>query len=70
MLLFQFGPSGYFLKLYFPAIARGSFHLHSRYLVQILVHSHLDLVSLLVAIEATELVSEPVTQTNFEMMLK
>ena len=40
----------------------GSFHLHSRYVVQILVHSHFDLVSWLLALEATALVTEPVTK--------
>ena len=34
----------------------GSFHL------QILVHSHFDLVSWLLALKATEAVSEPLTQ--------
>ena len=40
--------------------SKGLFHLHSRYIVGILVHSHFHLVSLLQ--EATELISEPVTQ--------
>ena len=55
-------------------------------IVQILVHSHFDLVSSLLVLEATKLGPEPVTQTwtdkqsshfstvtqqtNFEMMLK
>ena len=52
-------------------------------LAQILVQSHFELVSLVLALEATELVSEPVNQTdkhsshfstavktNFEMMMK
>ena len=38
----------------------GPFHLHSRYVVQILVHSDFNLVSSLLALEATELVYEPV----------
>ena len=46
----------------------GLFHLHSRYVVQILVHSRFDLVSLPVALEATELVSEPVTQMAVELI--
>ena len=46
----------------------GLFHLHSRQVVQILVHSHFDLVSQLLALEATESVSEPVTQTVVELI--
>ena len=37
-------------------------------IVQILVHSLFDLVCLLVAIEATALISEPVTQMAFELI--
>ena len=44
------------------------FHLHSKYLVQILVHSHFALVSFLLALEATELVSESVTQIALELI--
>ena len=36
--------------------------------VQILVHSHFDLVSWLLALEATEPVSEPVTQMAVELI--
>ena len=46
----------------------GLFHLHSRYIVQILVHSHFDLVSSPLALEATEPVSEPVTQMVVELI--
>ena len=46
----------------------GSFYLHSRYLVQILVISHFDLVSLFLALEATEPVSELVTQMAVELI--
>ena len=46
----------------------GSFHLHSRYIVQILVHSHFDLVSWLLALERTESVSELVTQMAVELI--
>ena len=45
----------------------GSFHLHSKK-VQILVHSHFDLVNSLLALEATELVSQLVTQMALEMI--
>ena len=38
------------------------------YIVQILVHSHFDLVSWLLALEATEPVSEPVTQMAVELI--
>ena len=38
-------------------------YIHSRYIVQILVHSHFDL-----ALEATEPVYEPVTQTTVELI--
>ena len=34
-------------------------------IVQILVHSHFDLVSLPLPLEATEPVSEPVTETDW-----
>ena len=36
--------------------------------VQILVHSHFDLVSSLLALEAPEQVSEPVTQMAIELI--
>ena len=48
--------------------ATGSFILHSRYLVQILVQSHFELVSSVLALEATEPVSEPVTQMAVELI--
>ena len=51
-----------------PEVGTGLFHLHSRYVVQILVHSHFDLISLPLALEATELVSEPVTQMALELI--
>ena len=38
------------------------------YVVQILVHSHFDLVSLRIALEATEPVSEPGTQMVLELI--
>ena len=38
------------------------------YTVKILVHSHFDLVSLLLATEETEPVSEPVTQMALELI--
>ena len=44
----------------------GSFHLHSRYIVQI--HSHFELVSSLPALDATELVSQQVTQMVVELI--
>ena len=37
-------------------------------MAQILLHSHFDLVSLLVALEATELVSELVIQMALELI--
>ena len=37
-------------------------------IVQILVQSHFELVSLVLALEASELVSEPVTQMAFELI--
>ena len=37
-------------------------------MVQILVHSHFDLVSSLLALEATEPESEPVTQMALELI--
>ena len=37
-------------------------------LVQILVQSHFELVSSVLALEATELVSEPVTQMAVELI--
>ena len=45
---------------------KGWFHLHSRYIVQFLVQSHFELVRLLLALEATELVFETVTQMALE----
>ena len=36
--------------------------------IQILVHSHFDLVSSLLDLEATEMVSEPVTQMAVELI--
>ena len=56
------------IYLYYSVSLLGLFHLHSRYIVQILVHSHFYLVSLLPALEATELVSEPVTQMAVELI--
>ena len=47
---------------------KGWFHLRSRYIVQILVQSHFELVRSLLALEATELVSQPVTQMAVEMI--
>ena len=41
------------------------FHLN---VVQILLQSHVDLVSSILALKATELVSQPVTQMVFEMI--
>ena len=38
------------------------------WIVQILVQSHFELVSLLLALEATEPVSEPVTQMAVELI--
>ena len=38
-------------------------------IVQFLVHSYFELVSLLLALEATEPVSEPVTQMTVELFL-
>ena len=38
------------------------------YLVQISFHSHFNLVSLLLVLEATESVSEPITQVRFELI--
>ena len=46
----------------------GWFHLHSRYIVQILVHSHSKLLSSLLALDATELVSQPLTQMVVQMI--
>ena len=46
----------------------GSFHLQSRYVVQIRVHSHFELVSSLLALDATEPVSQPVTQMALEII--
>ena len=43
----------------------GSFHLQ---ILQILVHSHFDLVGWLLALEATEPVSELVTQMAVELI--
>ena len=47
----------------------GLFHLHFRY-IQILVHSHLDPVSSLLALEATQPVTQPVTQMALELINK
>ena len=38
------------------------------YIVQILVHSHIDLLSSILALKATELVSELVTQMTMELI--
>ena len=38
------------------------------YIVQILVHSHIDLLSSILALKATELVSELVTQMTVELI--
>ena len=46
----------------------GLFHLYSRYIAQILVQSYFELVSLVPALEATELVSELVTQMAVELI--
>ena len=46
----------------FTSVIFGLFHLHFRYVVQIIVHSDFDLVGSLLALEATEPVSEPLTQ--------
>ena len=49
----------------------GLFHLHSRYsryVVQILVHLHFDLVCSVLALEATESLSELVTQMAVELI--
>ena len=43
----------------------GSFHLQ---ILQILVHSHFDLVSWLLSLEATEPISELVTQMAVELI--
>ena len=45
----------------------GSFHLHSRYIVQILVNSHFELISSILALDSTEPVSQPVTIMAVEM---
>ena len=45
----------------------GSFHLHS-YIVQILVQSNFEKISLVLALETTELVSEPVTKMAVELI--
>ena len=47
---------------------KGWFHLHSRYIVQILVQSHFELVRSLLALKATEPISQPVTQMAVEMI--
>ena len=46
----------------------GLFHLHSRYLVQILVHLKFDLVSWRLDLEATEIAFELVIQVAFELI--
>ena len=45
-------------------VAKGLFHLDSRYLAQILVQLHFEPVSLVLALEATE----PVTQMTVELI--
>ena len=45
-----------------------SFHIDFRFVVQILVQSHFELVSLVLALEATEPVSETVTQMVVELI--
>ena len=52
----------------FTSVIFGLFHLHSRYVVQILVHSDFDLVGSLLALEATEPVSELVAQMALELI--
>ena len=49
-------------------IDQGSFHLHSRYVVQNLVQPHFDLVSWLQALEKSEPVSEPENQMAVELI--
>ena len=44
----------------------GLFHLSKFKIVQIIAHSHFEPVSLLLALEATELVTEPVTEMPLE----
>ena len=44
------------------------FHLHSRYVVQILVQSHFELVSSVLALEGTEMVSVLLTQMAIELI--
>ena len=46
----------------------GVFHLHSRYIVQILGQSHFELVSSVLALEETEPVAEPITQMAVELI--
>ena len=46
----------------------GSFHLHFRYVVQILVHSHFEQVSSLLDLDATEPVFQPVTQMAVDLI--
>ena len=46
----------------------GSSNLHSRYIVQILVQSHFELESSVLVLEASEPVSEPVTEIQIELM--
>ena len=46
----------------------GLFHLHSRYIVQILVQTYFELVSSVLALDTTEPVSEPVTQMAVELI--
>ena len=61
-------PDKVFLIVFIIDAIKGLFHLHSRYVVQILVDSHFELVSSLLALDATEPVSQPVTQLAVEMI--
>ena len=69
-------PGKYFYRMsceesaiFFPILAYTFWVVSSVFqIVQILVHSHFDLVSLLVALEATEPVSELVTQMALELI--
>ena len=49
----------------------GWFHLHSRKIVQILAHSHFDLVSSVLALDATEKISEMAVELiNIDLNVK
>ena len=48
--------------------ARSPWVVSSRYVAEILVQSHFELVSSVLALEATEPVSEPVTQMVVELI--